>query len=85
MASVGDRLASIEATFKEHGKKLDRIEAAIYGNGKAGLITELKLLQQSVNEHHQSVDELRNRSRGDWKWVVTTCIAIAAVIATFLK
>lgn len=82
---IGERLSRIEAQMETNGEKIDRVEKAIYGNGKQGLITEFQLLRQSVEEHHSAVNELKNRNRNDWKWIITTTIAFAAVIVALLK
>jgi hypothetical protein len=85
MSSVNDRLASLEAKTEENGKTIWRVFEAIYGNGKPGLLTEFQLLRQSVEEHHGSVEELRKKNRGDWRWIITTLVAVAAVIVAYFK
>lgn len=85
MASPDNRLSRLEAQMSDIAEDVRRITNAVYGNGKPGLITELQMLKQSVEAHHQSVDELRKQARGDWKWIVTTLVAVAAVLAAMTK
>lgn len=85
MASVNDRLASLETKMKDNGETLKQVFQAIYGNGKPGLLTEFQLLRQSVEAHHESVEEIRTRNKSDWKWVITTAVAVAAVLTAIFK
>jgi hypothetical protein len=85
MASVNDRLASLEAKTEENGHTIRRVFEAIYGNGKPGLLVEFQLLRQSVEAHHESVEDLRKKNKSDWKWVITTGVAIAAVLTAVFK
>lgn len=85
MATVNERLAALEKKTEESSKTLWRVFEAIYGNGKAGLLTEFQLLRKSVEEHHEEIAENHKRNKADWKWLITTGIAIAAVVSAFFK
>lgn len=75
------RLTELETLTRENNKTLWKIHAKIFGNGEPGLVTQLALLTQSVQAHHQTEVKRGN----DWKWVITTGIAIAAVVVAIYK
>ena len=81
MPSINERMTALESLTTENNKTLCRIHEAIYGNGKPGLLAEVRVLAQSVEQHHA---EHRQR-KIDWQWLVTTLIAVAAVLAVFLR
>ena len=83
--TTNERLAKLEQQTAANGDKLERIEAAIYGNGKRGLLTEFQLLRQSVEEHHESEKELQKRTHADWHWIITTLVAVSAIVVGLLK
>ena len=116
MASVNERLAKLETSMDENQKTVWRLFEAIYGNGKPGLIADVKslsekvddikkeivgvsdlkeklsrtnqslaLLNQSVQNHHQSVEDLQKRSRANWQWVVTIIVAILGIVVAIFK
>lgn len=82
---IGERIARVEDRLDSLTTSVERLTRAIYGNGQIGLITQLELLRQSVEAHHTSVTELRKQSRGDWKWIASSVIAIAAVVVALIK
>ena len=83
--TLSERLAVLEKMMDENGKTIGRVFEALYGNGKPGLLSEFQTLRQSVEEHHEAVAEIRRRDRGNWQWVITTIVAIAAVVVAFFK
>lgn len=85
MATVNERLAKLEKAAEDTKETMKQLTNAIYGNGKPGLLTEFQLLRKSVEEHHESIDENRKKNKADWKWLITTGVAIAAVAAAYLK
>ena len=89
---LNEKLTELSGKFERmsekmdgHGKQLNRVYEALYGNGKPGLISEFRSLRENVQQHHESVKEIKNRSHSDWKWVITTLIAIAAVAVSLMK
>ena len=80
MSTMPERLAKIEAI-------LERLDHSINGNGQPGLA-------QRLNDHmmhdHQLTDKLDGHLRwhrhawGDWKWSITTLIAIAGMIVAII-
>lgn len=80
--TISERLAAVEKTTKSTNEIVEKLEQAIYGNGKPGLITELALLRQSVQEHHKEADERLKEQKSDWKWVVATLVAIGSVLTS---
>ena len=85
MATIPERLSTIEAQIKENGDDIKKLTNAIYGNGKPGLFTELALLRQSVEEHHESVEKLKNKNVGFWQWFITSLIALSGIIVTAIN
>lgn len=81
MNDLEPRLTELETLMRENNKTLWKIHAKIFGNGEPGLVTQLALLTQSVQEHLQS----EARRGADWKWIITTLIAIAAVVTAIYK
>lgn len=82
---MAKEIASIKADLKENNSKTIKVYEAIYGNGKDGLITEFKLLRQSVESHHQSVEKLQNKTTDKWQWAITTAVAVVAIIVSFAR
>lgn len=78
---LDQRLTKLETLTAENNKTLWQIHHKIFGNGEIGLVTQLALLTQKVDQHH-AAERLRGK---DWKWVITTLIAIAALIVTMFK
>lgn len=92
MSQILERIARLETVLKDNNKVIHRVEQAIFGNGKPGLMTDFRLLAESVNRHHRESDERiakeeeeRKEKKTDWKWIVTTFVAIAAVAAAIIK
>ena len=87
--TISERLAAVEKTTKNTNDIVIKLEHAIYGNGKLGLVTELELLRQSVKKHHEEAAERLKEQKSDWKWVVATLVAIGSVltsvVAIFIK
>lgn len=79
--TVNERLSKVESQLDENNKTTWRVFEAIYGNGKPGLLSEFRLLRQSVEAHHQSATV----NKSDWKWIITTAVAASAVIVAIFK
>lgn len=78
--------------LEDNNKSIHRIEQAVFGNGKPGLLLDFRLLAESVQRHHQDADArvkaeaaAKLERKTDWKWVITTLVAIAAVAAAVIK
>lgn len=85
MPSISERLAAVERGMEENNKTTWRLFEALYGNGKPGLLSEFRLLRESVEQHHNAVETLQKRGRGDWQWLITTLVATAAVVVAIIK
>ena len=83
--TVNERLAKVENQLEENNKTTWRVFEALYGNGKPGLLSEFRILRQSVEEHHMSVAALQKQARSDWKWIITTIVATSAVLVAIIK
>jgi len=81
MSSNIERLTAVEAKLEENNKTTYRIFEALYGNGKPGLIADVKELALTAKAHHES----HNQRRIDWQWVITGLIAVASVMVAWLK
>lgn len=79
--TINERLAKVESQLDENNKNTWRVFEAIYGNGKPGLLSEFRLLRQSVEAHHQSATV----NKSDWKWIITTAVAASAVLVAIFK
>lgn len=79
--TVTERLAKVESQLDENNKTTWRVFEAIYGNGKPGLLSEFRLLRQSVEAHHKSAAV----NKSDWKWLITTAVAASAVLVAIFK
>lgn len=82
---IHERLSALETKTEETGKTVWRIFEAIYGNGKPGIISDLRCLTENVEKHHKNVEQLQARSHNDWKWIISSIIAVSAVIVAFVK
>lgn len=62
----------------------------------AGLLSDFRILAKSVNDHHAEAAarleaEARKREaekqqkKLDWQWIITTLVAVAAILAVFIK
>ena len=92
MAQIFERIVKLETTLEDSNKTIHRVEEAIFGNGKPGLLSDFRLLADSVSKHHKEADERikredveRHRHKLDWQWIVTTIVAVAAVVAALIK
>ena len=65
-----ERLASLETKVGEINKTTWKIHDAVYGNGKPGILAELHAIR---------------RARVDIKWLVSTVVAIAALVIAYIK
>ena len=83
--TFNERLSKLENQTEENGKTIWRVFEAIYGNGKPGLLSEFRLLRESVDQHHNDVKEEKRSSKLDWQWVITTMVAIGAIVVAIFK
>ena len=83
--TINERLTKVENQLEENNRTTWRVFEAIYGNGKPGLLSEFRVLRKSVEEHHASVAALQKQAKSDWKWIITTAVAVGAVIVAVIK
>lgn len=79
--TINEKLTKLETKMDENSATLRRVDEAIYGNGKQGLLADMAVLAKSFNDHLAA----HRQSKIDWKWLATTLAAIAAAIAAFFK
>jgi hypothetical protein len=75
------RLTTLETLTTQNSQNISRIVDAIYGNGKPGILTNIELMKADLATQRSE----RRSSIGNWQWIVTTIIAILALIVTYLK
>ena len=75
--NLNERLAALERQTDENGKTIWRVFEAVYGNGKPGLIADVQAIRQAL--------ESRRDHGAAWQWVITSIIALAAVVVAWLK
>jgi len=75
--SVNERLAALENQVQETSKTTWRVFEAVYGNGKPGLIADVQAIRQML--------EGKEGHGRTWQWVISTLIAVAAVLVVLLK
>ena len=92
MTQIFERIVKLETTLEDSNKTIHRVEEAIFGNGKPGLLSDFRLLAESVNRHHRDADERiaaenaeKHRRKLDWQWVITTIVAVSAIVAALMK
>ncbi len=86
------RITKIETMFDEHRQILEKLNEALYGDGKPGLLSDFRRLEDRVADQRAEVAkirddlELKRRERKiDWQWLVTTAIAVGAVAAACIR
>lgn len=79
------KMERVETLLANNDKQTQMVFNAIYGNGKPGLITELQRLRDSVEAHQKSVDNSNNNRQAQIQWAITSLIAVAAIVASFLN
>ena len=57
MSQIIERIAKIEKTLEDNIQIIHRVEQAIFGNGKPGLLSDFRLLAESVERHHKEANE----------------------------
>lgn len=87
MSTMPERLARMEAI-------LERLDHSINGNGQPGLaqkLTDHMLAEKNIGVMVMSVQgkidghiKWHRRAWGDWKWSITTLIAIAGMIVAII-
>ena len=82
--SMADRITRLEAKMEDIGDTVDKLEKAIYGNGQPGILSDVRVIRESVEKHHQSVYEKQHEKKADWKWIVSTAVAIMAVVVAIV-
>ena len=75
------RLTTLETLTTQNNQNISRIVDAIYGNGKPGILTNIELMKADLATQRSE----RRSSIGNWQWIVTTIIAVLALIVTYLK
>jgi len=60
MAGVNERLANLEGNMKENNKTVWRLFEAVYGNGKPGLIADVKELNTKVSDIQEDVKDINS-------------------------
>ena len=87
--TISERLTLVEKITEDTNGIVKKLEAAIYGNGEPGLKTNLEVLKKSVENHHKEAEDRIKEQKSDWKWVVSTLVAIGSVltsiVAIFIK
>ena len=83
--TFNERLSKLENQTAENGRMIWRGFEAIYGNGKPGLLSEFRLLRESVEQHHSAVREEKRTAKLDWQWVITTMVAIGSILVAIFK
>ena len=59
MASMNEKLASLEGGMNENKKTIWRLFEAIYGNGKPGLIADVKELKTKVSDIKEDISGIK--------------------------
>lgn len=92
MARVNERLTKLEAVLQDNNDTVHKIEQALYGNGKPGLLSDFRVLKDSVEQHHREYDKRleeekrrRKEKKLDWQWIITALIAIGGIVTAILK
>ncbi len=47
-----ERIARIKIALEDNNDTIRKIEQAIFGNGKPGLLSDFRIGAKSVNDHH---------------------------------
>ena len=89
MSQMIERITKIETTLADNNDTIHKIEQALFGNGKPGLLSDFRILAKSVNHHHAEAAARREAEKQqkklDWQWIITTLVAVAAILAVFIK
>lgn len=75
------RLTKMEVLTKDNQENIKKIVDAIYGNGKPGILTNIELMKHDLKTHIENCE----KKKANWQWIITTLIAIAALIITYFK
>lgn len=75
------RLTKLEVMTTQNSQNITRIVDAIYGNGKPGILTNIELMKSDLAKQKND----KRNGIGYLQWIVTTAIAILALIVTYLK
>lgn len=75
------RLTTLETLTTQNSQNITKIVDAIYGNGKPGILTNIELMKADIATQKNE----RRSSIGYLQWIITTVIAILALIVTYLK
>ena len=92
ITELRENVAELKQIVSDNNDTVHKIEQALYGNGKPGLLSDFRILKDSVEKHHAEYDKRQEEERSrkkerklDWQWVVTALIAIASIIAGICK
>lgn len=110
MSQMIERITKIETTLADNNDTIHKIEQALFGNGKPGLLSDFRILAKSVNDHHAEAaarleaeakrreaeakkleaeakkrETEKQQKKLDWQWIITTLVAVAAILAVFIK
>lgn len=96
IAEIIASLARIEEQNAEQNRKLERLEKAIFGNGKPGLTTRVQILEREQSPSNEElkamVQALQDRNReGDRRhsaiiaWVAIFVSVLSAIMQFFQK
>lgn len=71
-----ERITRLETICEALARDVRKVVTALYGNGKAGLLSDFRQLKENVEKHHEAVDELTKEKKSDTKFVVTTILSV---------
>ena len=75
------RLTKLETMTEQNSHEIARIVDAIYGNGKPGILTNIELIKSDLAKQKSD----KKSGIGYLQWIITTVIAILALIVTCFK
>lgn len=75
------KICAMDARLEEINKTLWRLVEAVYGNGQPGIKTEVQTLTEKMDRHVSDHD----KRRIDWQWIITTIIAVGAILSAWFK
>ena len=84
MENLHDRVSALEIKMEENNKTTWRIFEAIYGNGKPGLLSDVRSIRESMEGHHKEVEEKSHEKKADWKWIITTTLSLIASLSAII-
>ena len=76
--TMEERLAKLEVLTGQNSQNITRIVEAIYGNGKPGILTNIELMKSDLAKQKND----KRNGIGYLQWIITTVLAIIALIIT---